>query len=171
MQEASRDVVKRTSELLEEQATIYGALLDLSRRKQRVLAQGSLDELERITRAEEALLWQAGRLEERRTSVQEELALDLHQEPGAASLAELLERLRDEERERCSGLCDRLREVSAELQAVNELNMRLIQQALSYVNFSLQALARLGGGQATYAATGGAGGDDVRARRLFDRRA
>jgi len=168
MQEADCDVIGRTAALLEEQATVYAALLDLSRRKQRVLTQGGLDELSRITRAEEALLWQAGRLEERRTALHGELSRHFNLDPGAVDLQSLPARLDGAERERCSEVLDHLRTVSSELEATNEVNTRLIQQALSYVNFSLQALARLGGGGATYAPGAALAGQ---ARSLFDRRA
>ncbi|MCL6450625.1 MAG: flagellar protein FlgN [Acetobacteraceae bacterium] len=141
----------RLARVLDEQVELYGALLELSRRKQRVLVEGGLQDLERLVEAEQALLWRAGKAEERRLALQDELLGELGLPAGGrVTLSQLLQRLDGSTAERYREVAGRLKALVAELVALNAANTELVNQALAYVRFSLRSLARLGGEPPTY---------------------
>jgi len=150
----TRETMDNLTEILEAQSDIYRALVELAAKKRQVLVDGSLEGLNAVVRAEQALLWRAGRFEERRAALQERLASELGVAPGEMTLQTLVDHLQDKDAARCRRLSRQLRESVDQLQQVNQVNRELITQSLAYVNLSLRLLARAEGGSPTYEVSG-----------------
>lgn len=134
------ETLTRLGQVLAEQAQIYDALLELSLKKQQTLLQGGLGELEVAIKSEQALLWQAGRLEEARLSMQAQLAASLGRDSGSLTLGDLIEAV---EEPFCTQYRDLQRDIlgsMGKLQRINELNTQLIRQSLAFINYSLNLL-------------------------------
>lgn len=156
--------------IMEEQMKIMLDLTALSKKKSEVLVSGNLSELDVLLRGEQALLWQMGRHEERRFNLQVELAGQLGIHPSQLTLERLVERVTPDFADRCRGLAGQYGSAAQELMSVNQLNTELIQQAMAYVDFSLQLLGagNAGAGQ-VYSPRGSRGQQDAKLRRLDNR--
>lgn len=130
--------------VMEEQVKFMTDLTALSRKKSQVLVDGNLDELDILLRGEQALVWQMGRLEERRFKFQVELASDMGIHPSQFTLERLLAEAPAEYAERCRQTAMDYGQTAKDLVMANELNTELVQQAMAYVDFSLQMLGARG---------------------------
>lgn len=156
--------------IMEEQTKIMGDLTALSKKKAQVLVDANLDELDILLRGEQALVWQLGRLEERRFQQQAAVAADIGIHSSQVTLERLLTDVPEGYGNRCDEVARQYGETAKELTQVNQLNTELIQQAMAYVDFSLQLLG--GRGPATgqvYSPRGQQGPADGKLRRLDNR--
>jgi flagellar biosynthesis/type III secretory pathway chaperone len=132
---------------------LYQALLVISKQKHDILVSAKAVELEAITKQEELLIVQIGKIETARENAIQEIIdankivedhltvsrlAQLAEEPFGVQLSELLEKLQ---------------QVTAELVRMNQINTKLIEQSLSYINFNLNLLTQNTIGP-TYAAKG-----------------
>jgi flagellar biosynthesis/type III secretory pathway chaperone len=116
-------------------------LLELSKRKKEVLIEGDMKALNEIVNQEAAHVHRIERLEAERMGAGRLLAarLGLPIEELTATRVSALANS-PEEAERIVNLTDRLRAVVLELQSLNELNRKLIEQSLSFVRTSIEVL-------------------------------
>lgn len=126
--------------LMEEQGKVMADLAVLSKKKSQVLVDGNIPELDILLRGEQALIWQMGRLEERRFQAQIALSRQLGVHASQLTLEKLLTAISPEHGERCKAVATQYAQAAGELSQVNQLNTELIQQAMAYVDFSLQLL-------------------------------
>lgn len=155
---------------MEEQVKIMSDLSALSRKKSLLLVDGNLDELDILLRGEQALIWQMGKLEERRLRLQMELAAELKIHPGQLTLERLLAQVPPEFGPRCQTVAELYGETAKTLMEVNQLNTELVQQSMAYVDFSLQLLGARGPATAqVYSAQGHRDQRDGKLRRLDNR--
>lgn len=155
--------------IMEEQTKIMGDLTALSKKKAEVLVDGNLDELDILLRGEQALVWQLGRLEERRFQQQREVAVQMGIHPSQLTLERLLKVVPEEYTDRCQAVAQQYGETAQQLTQVNQLNSELIQQAMAYVDFSLQLLGRAASGGQVYSPRGQRNQQDAKQRRLDNR--
>ncbi len=149
-----QEQVDRMTAVLEQEAEVYRALVELSSKKQDALVAGDLEALDGVVRAEEALLWKAGRFEETRQMVATELADLLELKDGERTLVRLIEAVGEP---RAAALRERQGEILrsvAELSANNETNGRLIEQALTQVRLTVGLLAKSRQAGAAYGPAG-----------------
>lgn len=161
-------MLERMESLLDRQLELYQSLVEMSHRKQQVLVRGDLQELESIIKAEQALLWQAGKLEESRLALQGELAASAGLKPEELDLSKLAELAGEPFASRYKSLQGCMVAIMDQLGAINRLNMELIEQSLSYINFSLELLSGAEAGETYTPAGKSPGRKDV--TRLLDRK-
>jgi flagellar biosynthesis/type III secretory pathway chaperone len=153
--------------LMEEQVKVMSDLTLLSKKKSLVLVDGNIEELDILLRGEQALIWQMGRLEERRLARQIELSADLGLHPSQLTLEKLLAVVPAEYGPRCEAVAQQYGEQAQTLTQANQLNTELVQQAMAYVDFSLQLLGARGPASAqVYSPHGQRDGKDAKLRRL-----
>lgn len=138
--------------LMDAQVAMLDDLCELGRKKTVLLVENDLTGLEAVVKAEQALLWKIGRLEERRYRQQLLFAGDAG--PEATRLAELVRLAPPPLRERLSALQDHYGRSVTELGRLNETNRRLIEQALTFVDFTLELIAAARGAGQTYTEAG-----------------
>jgi FlgN protein. len=155
--------------LLAEMAAIYRAILELSRQKRDILIAVKPHELEDVTKKEEMLILQVGKMEAVRGKLVRQLAADSGTAVDSLTLTKMKELAGP-------GVCERLDKVvadfdqiMAELAPVNQLNAELIQTALTFINYNINLLAQNTTGP-TYAAQGKTTPNSP-SRKLFDKKA
>lgn len=127
-------------ENLRNQHDIYRELLSLALAKQPVLVKGDVPNLERITKREELLLVQVGRLEEQRQSLHHALADHFALSVQELTFTELLKRLGENEKGVFGSLFNEITKILKKLAEVNDSNTELVKNSLDYINFSVNLL-------------------------------
>ncbi len=156
--------------LMEEQVKVMADLTALSKKKSQLLVDNKIEELDVLLRGEQALLWQMGRLEEKRFQAQMMVAAQIAIHPSQLTLERLVKAVSPEQGARCQEVAQRYGETAGELTHVNQLNTELIQQAMAYVDFSLQLLGASNPAAAqVYSPKGPRTGPDGKHRRLDNR--
>jgi len=154
--------------LLDEMAGIYQAILDLSRQKRELLIAVKPRELETVTKQEEFLILQAGKLEAARSKALQEIAAASGVAPEGLTLTRLQELAGPAEAQRLAAVAADFDRIMAELAPLNQLNAELIQRALGFINYNINLLTQSSAGP-TYAPQGHTGQDSQR-RKLVDRK-
>ncbi len=144
---------------------IYQELLLLSQQKKQVIVAVKPQELEKITKQEEVLIMQVGKLENMRGKIVRELMTVHGMLEGDASLARLQEIASPDMREKLTVFNEKIDAVMAELVPLNKLNSELIEQALGFINYNINILSQTAVGP-TYAAKGQA--NEQTKRTVFD---
>ena len=158
----------RLAGLLSETLELYRTLLALSGKKREILVAGRAGELEAVTRQEEYLIVQAGKLDNLREEITRDIAVSLGESSGRMSLVRLREAAPPPFAARIAAVEKDFGAVTADLTALNRTNTELIQQALVFINYSISVITR-----ADTPATYAPGGEqkNVQGRSLFDRKA
>lgn len=136
-------ILSRITDVLEEQSVLYDDLLSLARKKQEILVAGGGSEFETVLRGEQTLMVRAGRLEEQRLALQSDLAAVLGLSPEKLTVSGLIELSEAPAARRLKELGGRIRLAVDELRQVNDLNLKLLQRSLAYIQSMFQAFGRL----------------------------
>lgn len=132
----------RMTAILDQEADVYRALVELSAKKKDALVAGDLEALDELVRAEEGLLWKAGRVEETRQVMATELADGLGLKDGERTLARLIDAVGEPWSARLHERQGELLKAIGDLAASNETNGRLIEQSLAQVRLTVGLLAK-----------------------------
>ncbi len=138
--------------LLTEMLDIYKLLLSLSEKKRDILVNNQVQELELITRQEEASIVQVGKLTVRREKIMKELA-GMYGIAGKVDLSKLRQLAPPLTVGQLDKLTGELKHIAEELARLNKLNAELTEQAQNIINYSINLLAQTATGP-TYAPQG-----------------
>lgn len=125
---------------LQQQLDCYKRLLEFARAKRPVLVEGNIKELDNIVKKEELLIFEVGRLEEKRVAIHRALADHFMLSVEDLTAVELEKRIDKDLGTKINQLLKDFDEVLKELSELNETNSELIQTSLDYINFSLNLL-------------------------------
>ena len=129
-------------EVLCQESGEYEGLLELSRKKTRIIAGADLEELQKITDDEQELVDRLNRLEKKRVEVTKDIANVLNRDVEEMKLSSLIEMLsaRPAEQAQLAKAHDRLQSAVQSLRRVNEQNRELLEEALEMVEFEMNLL-------------------------------
>jgi flagellar biosynthesis/type III secretory pathway chaperone len=147
---------EQLNDLMSELLSVYQEILALSRQKKDLLVRAKPADLEKVVKQEEVLVMKAGRIEVARKQVISNLVSTLVSKqavPEAFTLEELIALAPAEVAEQLKETGQDFALVLQDLQVQNELNTKLIQQALNLVNYNINLLANSSVGP-TYSAPG-----------------
>lgn len=139
--------------LLNHTLNVYQALLQLSRKKREILVEAKPQELEALTKQEERLIIEAGKLEKLRLSTIQELAASLGIAPEQAVLSTLIEHADSDTAAELQKISQQFSGLTGELTQLNALNEKLIRQSLEFVNYNINVLSQATA-ESTYAPKG-----------------
>lgn len=128
--------------LLNQILQIYQALLRLSRKKREILVAANPQDLEQLTKQEELLIIEAGKLETRRQTLVGELAAALGTAPDQTALSILIEHADSRTADQLKQINATFAVITAEIVKLNAINERLIKQSLDYINFNINILSQ-----------------------------
>ena len=131
---AVQDIVR----ILDEQAELYGQLLETANEKTPVLVKGDVDQLNAIVQKERKLIARAEQLEQQRILETHRHFVSLGYISRMNTLREVIQSVNQPELKQ--KLIDQQRALSGlleELRRVNELNQQLIRQALAFIDYSI----------------------------------
>ena len=120
---------------------MYQQLLGLAVKKQKELVKGNLERIDALTKEEENLVYQAGRLEDERYQYAGRLIshLGLKQE---ATLKDLIEVAPVIEQGKLQCLQESMSQLIVQMDKLSQENITLIQQSLRFINFTVNMLSK-----------------------------
>ena len=155
--------------ILAEMVKLYEALLQLSRLKRDILVSGKPQELETLTKQEEFLIFQIGKLEGQRQRTAKEIA-GMYGVQGDSITLEQMRQLADPRTaESLAALNANLEKIVSEITPLNQINSDLIRKALDFINFNINLLTQ-SNAEPTYT-TKGQNNQAAKPRALFDLKA
>lgn len=126
---------------LEKENSIYEKLLSISKEKKKVIIDGKIDELDSIIKMEGNLVLEISKLEDEREKTVNDLAKELGCNREELSISYLCGKLENNRAEHLKKIADSIGGTLKELKEINDLNGKLIEQSLEYVNFSINLMA------------------------------
>jgi len=152
--------------VLQQENRIYEELLKISKSKTNTVVEGKVSELESMVKLEQALVMQFGKLEKKREELIGGLSGILKLKPEEITVSELLKVTDSEQGKKLKECQDNLADTVSELKDINDLNAKLIQNSLDYINFSVNILTSAGASDNKYGNTGAV--SEPKKRNLFD---
>ena len=129
-------------EVLDQENAEYVTLLELSRKKTRIIIEGDIEGLTRITDEEQSVVGRINHLENRREETLVDIATVLGKEATNLKLTDVIQMMagRPEESGMLAQLHDRLTQNLSEMVRINSQNRELITNALEMVSFDLSLI-------------------------------
>lgn len=124
---------------LKEETVEYEALLELSTEKTGIIVRDDIQNLNEMVAKEQSHLDRIANLEKKRTEVMKDIAIVLNKDVNTLTvkgISELLEGQKKEQQE-LSQTRDKLKKLLTGVEAVNEMNKGLIEEALEMINFNI----------------------------------
>lgn len=124
---------------LNEETVEYEALLELSTEKTGIIVRDDIQNLNEMVAKEQSHLDRIANLEKKRTEVMQDIAIVLNKDVNTLTvkgISELLEGQKKEQQE-LSQTRDKLKKLLTGVEAVNEMNKGLIEEALEMINFNI----------------------------------
>lgn len=156
--------------ILNEMLELYQSLLAVTRKKRAVLVSGKANELEAVTKEEEIIILQAGKLEGRREKIIEEIAAGYGLTTEEITFSTIKEFADEADAAQLQQLIKNFEAVVAEIKQLNQVNTKLLQQSLRFIQYNINLLTQNTSGP-TYAPKGQTTGQTGQGRNLFDRKA
>lgn len=153
---------------LEKEYELYKDILEIAKKKRRLIIDGSVKELDTFTKREQDLIITLGKFEKVRESVVSNLVKELSIN-NADSITELSEYLDKPSNKRVLDIKEKLSEILSQVKKENDLNSKLIKQSLDYIEFNQNLIFSIDNKGSTYSSK--AGEDKGKSKRnLFDAR-
>jgi flagellar biosynthesis/type III secretory pathway chaperone len=134
-------MINNLLEVLGQQAQTYEELYGLSQEKKDALVKDNINEIQKITDLENILLSQHGRIDKKRVQLMKDISLVLGVKDGSLDIPALINLLEGQnEQDELKQLRLRIRTALDKLAAANALNASLIENALDYIEYSLNVI-------------------------------
>ena len=134
------EIANKLVAVLELEATLYQDASDISAKKTDVIVHGKIEDLDSLVKAEQAIILKIGKLEDEREKIVEALSDELELNLEGVTLSDINSRLGRESYSRLDSCQKSLAHTLGGLKNSNDTNAQLIQNALDYVNFSVNLL-------------------------------
>lgn len=128
--------------ILAKETEIYKEALGIAEDKQRVIIDGKMNELEKMTAREQALVASLIKLENMRGKVLDDLIRALNAE-HVDTLTDLMGYLDEGSKKKIEGVKSELSQAVYQLKDKNELNGKLLEQSLDLVHLNMELIASL----------------------------
>lgn len=136
----------------------YQELVTLAKAKTQILVAGDIKGLDSLLAQETELLLTAKKLESQRNKLVQEWGKDAKWSPAELTLEFIITQLSPEYKAEVEKNTVQLKSLIKELQGINKTNGELIEQALQFVNYTLEVMTSTNTGGATYGSDGHMGG-------------
>lgn len=126
---------------LEELNQIHNQLSKVSLEKREALIKGDIDQLSELVKQESQLVRKIGKLEEERSFQLQQYGSKQGIKTDNLNFQDLLQTIPNkEEREKIESLTGELQHILGQLREQNDLNMRLTEDSLAYINQSIEVM-------------------------------
>ena len=128
-------------EIMDEQVERHKELLGLSLEEKDAIVQNDIETLGKLVNLKNIVISQNNRLEKKRVSLVNDIAHVMGSDKTDIDFATLVDIMKGmPEEDQLKDVGSRLREVVNQLKEANDLNKELLESALEYVEFSINAL-------------------------------
>ena len=159
--------VERLIEFLATEEAVYKQLLDYSDLKRKAIVDGDIEELDRIVTEEEQLIDQITKAENARNLLTDEMSGTYNVPAESITVTSWPEKIDEETSSKLEMLQNQLQEVLQELDRQNQINAKLIEVHLSYIDFLFDSATHTKETTA-YSADGSLESKKSQAANLFD---
>lgn len=159
-------LIENLTRVLAEELKLYKSILDISKRKTRVIIDGNIDELNKIVKGEHSFVLKVGKLEDLRGKLVFALSKKLGISFDNINVSEIIKRIDENEAKKIEKYKEFILKVVNELKDVNEINGKLIKNSLEFIDFSINLVSNIDDGSNNYCNTGNAAG--AKKRTYFD---
>ncbi len=132
--------IENLIKVLEYEDKLYKRLLSIAEKKTGIIIDGGIEDLQLLTGKEQRLSGELNQLGDVREQIMNQIEKGLGK--NNVALSELISLIPKEQAEKLSKAGERLKETVNKLSGKNSLNQKLIQNALEYVDFSLNLLSQ-----------------------------
>jgi len=130
--------------ILTKEYDYYKDMLELSKSKKKIVIEGKVAELDKIVKLEQNMIMNIGQLERKREEEVAKLSKALNLNSSQLTITELAKVLRPELKKGLEDIQDKLKETFSKLKAINDVNGKLIEQSLEYIDYSINLIAGSG---------------------------
>lgn len=135
--------IQQLKEALRQEYDLYVVLLELADQKTMMVVRNKVQDLEQLTLKEQQFIREMGRFEQIRQSLLSHFAQEKELAEVPQNLSALLSFLSQEEAEAIETLREKLVSAIQEISEKNQLNEKLIEQSLHFIQINLEALTEL----------------------------
>jgi flagellar biosynthesis/type III secretory pathway chaperone len=134
-------MINNLLEVLGQQAQTYEELYGLSQEKKDDLVKDNIDEIQKITDLENILISQHGRIEKKRVQLMKDIGSVLGVKDDSLDIPALINLMEgQDEQDELKQVRLRIRTALDKLAVANALNASLIENALDYIEYSLNVI-------------------------------
>lgn len=135
-------IIDNLVEVLEQEKECYEGLLTLANYKAEAVMNKKLELISEIVGREEAFIGRVNMLEKRRESLIKDIALVTGMDYKSITVTKLVDKLgkQVEVTEKMLGFRESILQIITQLKAQNEINVKLLEQSLELVDFTVNAL-------------------------------
>ncbi|MDR1736333.1 MAG: flagellar protein FlgN [Oscillospiraceae bacterium] len=164
-----KELVARFAEVMRETYAVHGELLGLSEGKKSAILDKNIASLDGIVRKEQLLIARQKDLERRRLACVEEFSQRTGERPENITMLVFAEHAEPEQAQDLRALAEKLMETLNKLRKSNDINNKMIQGRLEFINCMIDSISSL---QETsvYSAKGLEAGRGGKAAKLYDKK-
>jgi len=151
---AANQLASELADVLESETLLYKDASEISMKKTEVIVKGKIEELESLVKAEQAIILKIGKLEDHREEIISKLSLELDLDLKGLNLSQINDKLGESNSARLQACQGELINTLSGLKNKNETNEQLIQNALDYINFSVNLITTDNSGGINYSPDG-----------------
>ncbi len=134
-------IIYELLDVLKEESKLYDELVDLSKIKKDYVIKNDTDNLKELTSKENLMAGKIQRLERKRLSLIKDISYVLNEKESNITLASLANIISDKpESQELKNVAEHLKQTLSELKQLNEQNRVLIENALEYIDFSMNVI-------------------------------
>jgi hypothetical protein len=151
---------------LDKEYEIYKEVLEVAKQKKQIIVEGKMKELDDITSKEQAIILSIGKLESIREAILKNIVNELDIDE-AQNISQLSKYLDDKSKKKILAIRDKFKDILIGVRNQNDLNNKLIQHSLEYIEFNKNLLTSLENQGSTYSSN--ADEKDIKIKNnLFD---
>ncbi len=145
-----KDIEKKMISVLSNELKAYQELLKLSQKKTDVLVKGDVKLLDEITKVEQDMIMQMGKLEAKRGNIIKKIAETYKKDIKQINMSFLKQIMAQENIKKLEDLQEDMKYTLKQIDKKNKDNEGLIKQALEYIDFSINLLKDVGQTKSNY---------------------
>lgn len=126
--------------VLKQEMKLYKDLVGLSNEKKNAIIKGKVDEIDKILKIEQNIVFDIGQLEKKRETSVDQYCVINGLKREAINLTELGKTLGDDAKTQLEKVQGELQSILGELKNINDQNGELIKQSLEYIDFSINLI-------------------------------
>lgn len=147
-------LINKLKDILSKESSLYEEILELSIKKTTIIVEGKVSDLENITKMEQMLIPQIGRLENEREEIVNRLSQIMDIPSDDINISELTLRLDDAQSKALKESQINIHSIIEKLKASNDINSKLIRNSLDYIDFSINLFSSTGTNDSNYSNSG-----------------
>lgn len=143
-------ILKSLVNVLKQEAAIYEELLAMSKDKTDVIVKGKIQELEQMVKSEQEYILRLSGFESEREALVDRLSDIKDTKAEELTISAITQMFAGKEAEELLNVQQKLMETIKSLSETNELNEKLIQSSLEYINFTISLMTTAGDDDNSY---------------------